>query len=236
MLPNTLNDNLFFNLVKDGSLVINEDLSVVSSATGKRVDRMLNDGYFRVILKVNDTYKGIQLHRLVWMVFHNSLIPDGYVVNHINCIPSDNSIENLEVVTYAENNLHSLALSGRSLSWKQNQKIAKQGESNGMAKFFDFEVVDLRQMFANRLISIPEIQAQFYVCRRTVENLLRGISYSHLATEFTVSSVKGNQFKDEDISYILSKISSGIPKSELAKEFGLNRSTFNSRIKPFLNR
>lgn len=41
-------------------------------------------------------------HRAVW-IMHNGPIPEGKVINHINGIPGDDRIENLEVVSQREN-------------------------------------------------------------------------------------------------------------------------------------
>ena len=41
-------------------------------------------------------------HRVVWTLL-NGKIPDGLIINHINCERSDNRIENLELVTPQQN-------------------------------------------------------------------------------------------------------------------------------------
>ena len=42
-------------------------------------------------------------HRIIWVLFNNKEIPRGYVINHIDCNPSNNNINNLELITIAEN-------------------------------------------------------------------------------------------------------------------------------------
>ena len=42
-------------------------------------------------------------HRIIWTLFNNKEIPRGYVINHIDCDPSNNNISNLELVSFAEN-------------------------------------------------------------------------------------------------------------------------------------
>lgn len=44
------------------------------------------------------------IHRLIWVLLNNQEIPRGYVVNHIDCNPANNNSNNLEVITFAENN------------------------------------------------------------------------------------------------------------------------------------
>lgn len=48
--------------------------------------------------------KPYAVHRLIWVMFNNKEIPFGMVINHIDCNPSNNSIDNLECVSIKENN------------------------------------------------------------------------------------------------------------------------------------
>lgn len=42
------------------------------------------------------------VHRVIWVMFHGD-IPEGYEIDHINLIGSDNRLENLRLVTGSEN-------------------------------------------------------------------------------------------------------------------------------------
>lgn len=44
-------------------------------------------------------------HRFIW-IYHNGPIPEGFEINHINHIKTDNRLSNLELVTPKENNRH----------------------------------------------------------------------------------------------------------------------------------
>lgn len=59
-------------------------------------------GYDRVRLRINNSTKRMFVHRLVYETFINK-IPLGHQINHINRIPNDNTLSNLEVVTPREN-------------------------------------------------------------------------------------------------------------------------------------
>lgn len=48
--------------------------------------------------------KAYLAHRIIWVLFNDKEIPRGYVINHIDCNPSNNAISNLELVTFTENN------------------------------------------------------------------------------------------------------------------------------------
>ena len=63
------------------------------------------DGYKQVSLCFNGVQKEFKIHRLVAMTFLDKV--DGKLfVNHKNCIKIDNSVENLEWCTQAENDKH----------------------------------------------------------------------------------------------------------------------------------
>ena len=66
-------------------------------------DTKLNSGYIS-----NSTKVGAKLqHRIVWETFKGN-IPDGYEIDHINTIKTDNRLENLRVCTKSENMLNPL--------------------------------------------------------------------------------------------------------------------------------
>lgn len=59
-------------------------------------------GYVRVHLSKNGAIKIHQVHRLVWEAF-NGPIPEGMQVNHIDENPSNNRLENLNLMTPSQN-------------------------------------------------------------------------------------------------------------------------------------
>ena len=64
--------------------------------------QMLNNGYYRVALCKNSIVKKYLVHRLVWIAF-NGQIPEGYEINHLDEVKSNNRLENLNLVTHKEN-------------------------------------------------------------------------------------------------------------------------------------
>ena len=65
-------------------------------------------GYCRCTLNINGNKKNHLVHQLVAKAFlsNENNKPQ---VNHINCIKTDNTVENLEWVTNTENHLHATA-------------------------------------------------------------------------------------------------------------------------------
>ena len=60
------------------------------------------NGYLFIGLRVNGKTKWYKVHRLVWEAFYGP-IPEGYEINHINEVKTDNRLENLSLVTHKEN-------------------------------------------------------------------------------------------------------------------------------------
>ena len=59
-------------------------------------------GYYLISLYKNSIQKFYLVHRLVWEAF-NGQIPEGYEVNHINEVKTDNRLSNLNLMTHKEN-------------------------------------------------------------------------------------------------------------------------------------
>jgi hypothetical protein len=59
-------------------------------------------GYYQINLWRNCKSKTFIVHRLVYQAFKGGLI-EGLVIDHINGIPTQNNIENLQQISYREN-------------------------------------------------------------------------------------------------------------------------------------
>ena len=57
----------------------------------------------------------VKAHRLIWVMHNNCEIPEGMVINHIDCNKRNNAIDNLECVSIKENNQRTSAHKGISL-------------------------------------------------------------------------------------------------------------------------
>ncbi len=64
----------------------------------------LTCGYYKVRLSNNGQIKDIIINHLVYCLFNNlDKIPEGYVIDHINGIKTDDRLENLRLITLSEN-------------------------------------------------------------------------------------------------------------------------------------
>ena len=103
-------------------------------------------------------------HRAVW-IMHNGPIPEGKVINHINGIPGDDRIENLEVVSQKEN------VSIKRVNRNKNNVSGITGVSycSERAKWYTSIMVD------RRCISLGRYESLFEACcaRKSAENRRR---------------------------------------------------------------
>lgn len=98
---NSMKYNPKYDLYIDNDLVI--------YYWNKKLDKLMqrnyycnNDGYLRIRCVVNNKLLQKMVHRIIYETFIGE-IPNGYEIDHINAIKSDNRLENLRVVTHERN-------------------------------------------------------------------------------------------------------------------------------------
>lgn len=87
-----------------------------------------NKVYDREVYEVGIDKKTMLLHRVIWIMFNGDITED-LQIDHINQTPTDNRIENLRLVTCAENNknksMDKRNTSGYSNIYYYENKISK---------------------------------------------------------------------------------------------------------------
>ena len=126
--------------------------------------------YKRVGLRNGTPLRNIQLHRLVWQSF-NGPVPDGLQINHKNGVGSDNRLENLEVVTASENNLHAFQFLGRKPNINPNP-----GERNGRAKLKESDIAVIFKLRSEGW-SQQKIADKMGIHQTGVSSILRGVGW-----------------------------------------------------------
>lgn len=128
-----------------------------------------NVGYLRVCLVKNNLRYRYSIHRLVVEAFIGK-INDGLQVNHINGVKTDNRVENLEIITQAENIRH---------SYKINLHKPRLGEVSNNHKLDNDIIFEIRKRFKmgeNK----HKLASYFGVCRATIRNIINRKTWKHI--------------------------------------------------------
>lgn len=117
-------------------------------------------GYLVVSIRNGDTKMQCRIHRIVWIAAHG-IVPDGYVIDHINNDKSDNRLCNLQLLT-GEDNSHKAKADGKYLS-KENGSTAKINNA----------VHDLIQyVYGTTDLSIRELATYFGISRSRIQQII----------------------------------------------------------------
>lgn len=130
---------------------------------GKLKQRLNNNGYSYVELRINKKKKKGLIHRLVAMAFLDN--PDNKpCVNHKDGNKQNNSIENLEWCTYSENMKHAVSL---GLNVVPNLR----GENHPMHKLTAEKVRQIRELYDNGSF-VSSIAEEFKITTEQIYNIV----------------------------------------------------------------
>ena len=86
-----------------------------------------NNGYYEVSLWKNNKGTTTLIHKLVYSYFYKDFDLDGYVINHKDGNKLNNNKNNLEKISYKENNLHAVYVINTNKSAKPVKQLNKDG-------------------------------------------------------------------------------------------------------------
>jgi hypothetical protein len=149
-----------------------------ATPTGKPRSRIITPhkkrtGYIDYWLWLEGRKRRVKAHSLVWEAFVGP-IPPSLEINHKNGLKYDNQLSNLELATRAENVEHAFRVLGRKPA--NNPSF---GELNGSARLTEADVRVIRRMRAEGLYQY-QIAEKFGVCQRTINLIVRGLTWSHV--------------------------------------------------------
>lgn len=158
----------------------NYDITPSGIVTNIKLNKVITpvsyNGYLSVRLSRNKKLHHKSLHRLVYRVFKGE-IPPGMHIDHMDGIRTNNSIDNLRVVTPAENNTNRLFL--------------RRGTEVNTNKLTEQQVMDIRKSKSNGM-SGPELAKQYGVAKSTINRIAKGYTWKHLPLLSIDNSVWGN--------------------------------------------
>lgn len=159
------------------------EVSNLGRIKSNRANYVINKGYVNkegYIMKASDNGKGYKIiflsgkgyrdrryvHRLVAFHFLHDSYFEGAEVNHKDGDKNNNHVENLEWVTPKGNKIHA----------RKNGLINLKGPS----KLTDLQVLAIKRLYNNKLLSSGEIMILFGVDRHTVLNIASGKTFSYI--------------------------------------------------------
>ena len=137
--------------------------------------RLNKYGYYDVGLRFIDEFgnrkkRPMEVHRLMAIAFIPN--PENLpMVNHKNCIKTDNRVDNLEWCTVRYNVKHAI---DNGISY------AQKGENNVTAKLKDSDIPMIMELRASGMM-VKDIAKRFNVARPTIQNVISGYQWNHIS-------------------------------------------------------
>ena len=140
-------------------------------------------GYLVVNIRNGETKMQCHIHRIVWIAA-NGVIPEGYVVDHINNDKKDNRLTNLQLLTPGENSTKA-----------RNDGLYKVHEEAGQAKITD-EVHDFIQyIYGATNLTCRQLADVFGISKSRVHQIIHDEQWTDIG-EWT--DTKGKKHKPAD--------------------------------------
>ena len=155
--------------INEGNIVVDTEHGKVFATRGpggvkldepKELNGSIVNGYRVVSIRNGETKMLCRVHRIVWIAEHG-IIPDGYVIDHINNDKQDNRLCNLQLLTAAENSTKA-----------RTDGLYKIHGDSGSAKITD-EVHDFIQyVYGNSDLSIRQLSEIFGISKSRVQQII----------------------------------------------------------------
>lgn len=114
--------------------------------------------------------KMLPVSRLVWSAFNNASIPDGYVIDHIDCNPLNNIPENLQCITYSENTKR---------AYKNTRTAFTNGAINGKT-VLDTQTVGQILLDHREGLTQGQIVEKYGISQAQVRGVINGESWKYI--------------------------------------------------------
>lgn len=114
--------------------------------------------------------KMLPVSGLVWSAFNNASIPDGYVIDHIDCNPLNNIPENLQCITYSEN---------AKRAYKNTRTAFTNGAINGKT-VLDTQTVGQILLDHREGLTQGQIVEKYGISQAQVRRVINGESWKYI--------------------------------------------------------
>jgi hypothetical protein len=128
------------------------------------------DGYLHVVLRRDGRSHTVKVQRIVAAAFLGPT-PAGMVICHRNGVRHDNRVSNLRFDTQ-RNNIADIKVHGT--------ENPPKGETNGMARLSESDVLQIRQLYRVEGLTAVEISRRFGMSGRQIRDICNGKAWKHL--------------------------------------------------------
>lgn len=157
-------DELFLSLIEENIITVSESGEVYNNITNKIIG-FTTTGYRRINM-FGITYP---IHRLVYLIYVG-IIPDGFVINHLDGNKLNNYYKNLEACSETENHRHATRVLGVKYG-EHLKNIDNRGEKNGKAKLTNELANDIRELKKNG-VSVKLLAKEFNVSETCIKHVV----------------------------------------------------------------
>lgn len=151
--------------------------------TPKELKGSIVNGYHVVSIRNGATKLICRVHRIVWISQHG-IIPDGYVVDHINNDKLDNRIENLQLLTPGENSTKA-----------REDGLYKDGLDNKATKLDPSLKDEIAYLYDWSGLSQRDLAELYGVSKSRIGQIIKEVGWTDIG-EWTDS--KGRKHRDAD--------------------------------------
>lgn len=178
--------------INEGNIVVDTEHGKVFTTRGpggvklnepKELTGSEVNGYKVVSIRNGETKMQCRVHRIIWIADHG-IIPDGYVIDHINNNKMDNRRTNLQLLTATEN----------SQKARRDNLYKVHGEA-GQAKITD-EIHDFIQyVYGNADLSVRQLSEIFGISKSRVHQIIHDEPWTDIG-DWTDSQGKRHKKSD----------------------------------------
>jgi hypothetical protein len=174
----------YYSVTREGDVISEKRIITYKSGKKKTINKRVlkpsnnGDGYLSVFLSKNGVTKRFYVHRIVAEMFIQNQ-DKKKCVNHKDGNKSNNCVDNLEWVSYSENELHSYRVLGKDTKGKKgaNRKLTKE---------------NIIYIFASmKTKTLKQISIDVGVSTTAIRSVINGITYKDVLSTVTELTIKG---------------------------------------------
>ena len=195
---------------------INEDGLLMNSKGKVMSPYIINSGYYMIKLSHKNKKYHRLIHRLVAELFIGS-IPEGFTVNHIDGNKLNNSVNNLEIISFDENIHHAM-----------NNNLIPVGDKAYQSKYTNEQIENVCRLISTGKYSIHAIAKMTDVSEDRVSQVKRREKWKSISDKYTFPDKLPREraiFTDEQISIIYYLWDRGFSNKDILKCLKLKKSS-----------